>query len=158
MKQITVGLAEGKIAEENQFLISYALGSCVGVCLYDKERKIAGMAHIILPGKMESRDQTNPYKFADEGVKALIRDMKRHGAKESQLIAKIAGGAKMFSVPGWEWEIGERNIKAVKKALSERAIRIAAEDTGKNYGRTISFFADDGRLEVKSIKQQLRIL
>lgn len=158
MERIIVGLAEGKIALENQYLISYALGSCVGVCLYDRLHKIAGMAHVILPSKLESRDRRNPYKFADEGVDALIQEMKRHGAEQTWLIAKIAGGAKMFSAVGWEWEIGARNIRTVKKSLAKAGIQIAAEDTGKDYGRTISFFASDGRLEVKTVKHSLKLL
>lgn len=158
MERIIVGLAEGKIALENQYLISYALGSCVGICLYDRLHKIAGMAHVILPSKLESHDRRNPYKFADEGVDALIQEMKRHGAEQTWLIAKIAGGAKMFSAVGWEWEIGARNIRTVKKSLAKAGIQIAAEDTGKDYGRTISFFASDGRLEVKTVKHSLKLL
>ena len=68
MERIIVGLAEGKIAEKNQWLVSYALGSCIGVCRTTILNQIAGMAHIILPGNSESRNRQNPYKFADEGV------------------------------------------------------------------------------------------
>ena len=96
MDKISVGIGEGKTAVNQQILISYALGSCVGVCMYDRDKKIAGMAHIVLPGKESAVSRENPYKFADEGVKELIREMERAGASRKRITAKIAGGAKMF--------------------------------------------------------------
>lgn len=72
MESIVVGIAEGKTAVREQTLISYALGSCVGVCLYDRDRKIAGMAHVILPEKSAAVNRENPYKFGDDGVRRLI--------------------------------------------------------------------------------------
>ena len=93
MDKISVGIGEGKTAVNQQILISYALGSCVGVCMYDRDKKIAGMAHIVLPGKESAVSRENPYKFADEGVKELIREMERAGASRKRITAKIAGGA-----------------------------------------------------------------
>ena len=75
MDKIMVGIAEGKIARKTQVLASYALGSCVAICLYDPKNKIAGMAHAILPRKEDAVDQGNPYKFAREGASELIRAM-----------------------------------------------------------------------------------
>lgn len=91
MDKIIVGIAEGKVARENQVLISYALGSCVGICLYDRRERIAGMAHIILPERKYSIHWDNAYKFADEGVHELINQMREQGARPAGLIAKIAG-------------------------------------------------------------------
>ena len=68
MDKISVGIGEGKTAVNQQILISYALGSCVGVCMYDRDKKIAGMAHIVLPGQESAVSRENPSKFADEGV------------------------------------------------------------------------------------------
>lgn len=158
MEKIIVGIAEGKIALENQILISYALGSCVGICLYDWKNHIAGMAHIILPGRNNSINQKNAYKFADDGLRALIDEMESRGAEHRKITAKIAGGARMFQTQGARWEIGEQNVKAVKDALNQEHIRVVAEDTGKNYGRTVTFYASDGRVEVTSMKHQMKIL
>ena len=110
MEKIVVGIAEGKTAVEQQVLISYALGSCVGVCLYDKSRKIAGMVHVILPEKAVAVNRENPYKFGDEGVRRLVQEMERLGAEKKRLTAKIAGGAKMFETGRPEWEIGAQNV------------------------------------------------
>ena len=158
MKQIIVGIAEGKIARCGEHLVSYALGSCVGVCLYDSNKKLGGMAHIVLPHNSWGSDQKNPYKFADEGIKALLSEMVRCGAKRENLRAKIAGGAKMFQSAGKEWEIGELNVAAVKAALLKEGIQLDGEDTGKDYGRTIRFSADDGKLTISTVKKKICVL
>lgn len=158
MGDIVVGIAEGKTAVSEQVLISYALGSCVGVCLYDKERKIAGMVHVILPGRTSAVNRENPYKFGDEGVRRLIYEMERLGAVKNRITAKIAGGAMMFETERQEWQIGAQNVASVKKTLAEEGIRLIAEDTGKNYGRTVCFFAGNGRLEVRTVRHETVIL
>lgn len=158
MEKIVVGIGDGKIAREGQTLISYALGSCVGICLYDRYSRIAGMAHIILPESNHAVHKSNPYKFADEGIRTLICELERQGAKKRRLTAKIAGGAKMFSTGGIQWEIGYVNVETVKKVLSQERIPIVAQDTGKNYGRTIEFYVDDGRLEVRTVRHEVVML
>ena len=139
MDKITVGIAEGRIAFRGQTLVTYALGSCVGICLYDSRIKIAGMAHIVLPDESSATVKSNPYKFAGSGISALVMEMQRHGADKRRLTAKIAGGAKMFSTGRSAWDIGEKNAAAVRQALHAAGIRILAEDTGANYGRTLEF-------------------
>lgn len=158
MDKIAVGIGEGKIAADPQILISYALGSCVGVCLYDRGKKIAGMAHIVLPGKLSAVNRENPFKFADEGVRELLYRMERAGAARMRITAKIAGGAKMFETGSRQWEIGEQNVAAVKLALAEEGIRLVAEDTGNHYGRTILFFTGDGKLEVRTVRHETVVL
>ena len=75
MDKITVGIAEGRIAFRGQTLVTYALGSCVGICLYDSRIKIAGMAHIVLPDENSATVKSNPYKFAGSGISALVMEM-----------------------------------------------------------------------------------
>lgn len=158
MEKIVVGIAEGKTAEGDQVLVSYALGSCVGICLFDKEKKLAGMAHIILPEKKYAVDHKNVYKFADEGTRELILEMERLGAKRKRIKAKIAGGAKMFGARDSKWEIGEENVKSVKQALARESIEIIAEDTGKNYGRTLMLYTKSGTLEVRTMRSEKIVL
>jgi len=158
MEKIIVGIAEGKTAKHGEALISYALGSCVGVCLYDRKHKIAGLAHIILPETSFAECCQNEYKFASEGVRQLIRDMRRQGAEKRFMVAKIAGGAKMFTSAENKWNIGERNVDRVKKTLSEEGIRLVAEDTGKDYGRTIAFMSEDESLEVSTVRRKVLLL
>ena len=77
---MVVGIAQGKAVTLPEKLITYALGSCVGVCLYDEKYRIAGMAHIMLPDAGLSLSQENPYKFADQGCRQLLKEMERLGA------------------------------------------------------------------------------
>ena len=158
MEKIIVGIAEGKTARPGQLLVSYALGSCVGVCLYDVKIRIAGMAHIILPDRTYAVGQKNEYKFAADGTRKLLDEMCRQGAQRRYITAKIAGGAKMFGTAENDWDIGQRNVIGVKQVLSEERIRLTAEDTGSNYGRTITFSAEDGIMEVSTVRHPVKRL
>lgn len=155
---VVVGIAEAGIVTHPQELITYALGSCVGICLYERNLRLAGMAHILLPTKADAIDQKNPYKFADSACSLLLRDMMSMGADRSYITAKIAGGARMFSTGGNIEGIGDRNITAVRSALRQHRIRIVAEDVGKDYGRTIIFHAHDGTLTVKTVKYGITVI
>lgn len=155
---VVVGIAQGSVVSRPDRLITYALGSCVGVCLYDDVHHIAGMAHIMLPEASASAMQFNPYKFADMGCRRLIKEMERSGANRSCITAKLAGGAGMFRQYEKSESIGERNVRAVKAVLAELSIKVVAEDTGKDYGRTITFDSSDGNLEIKSMNSVILII
>jgi chemotaxis protein CheD len=120
--------------------------------MYDKATKIAGMAHIMLP-QDNGRDTQLTARFADTGVPRLYDAMVKEGARPNQMIVKIAGGARMFQMPGGNslLEIGERNAEAVKAVIKELKLRIEAADTGKDYGRTVELSVDTGELLVKAI-------
>lgn len=150
MALITIGISDLNIARPPDTLVTYALGSCVGICLIDSKKTLTGMAHIMLPWSHENGDiNANPRRYADTGIRELVQKMMRSGVMPSQMVAKIAGGAQMFATKLQTFNIGERNVQAVKNCLLEWKIRIIAEDTGLNYGRTV-FFYPDGVMEVKS--------
>lgn len=158
MSQFTVGISDLKVAKFPDSLVTYALGSCVGICLFDSVTKIAGMSHIMLPSIKDSTQDKNVMKFADSAALELVRQMEMIGALKTRLVAKIAGGAQMFKIadanPNSNFgSIGKRNVEAVKKALAGLNIRIIAEDTGADYGRTIYFKSEDGSLLVKSLSK-----
>ena len=157
---IKIGMADYKLGKENDTLITLGLGSCVGIVLYDKTKKIAGMAHIMLPSSKEIKNNTNKAKFADTALDALLEDMIKSGASKNRLIAKIAGGAQMFSVSlkSDNLNIGKRNVIAVKEKLSELRISIVSEDVLGNFGRTIEFNCNDGDLSIKTIGQGKKII
>ena len=99
---ITVGIADLKVGKGDDVLVTYALGSCVGICLYDAEKKIAGLAHIMLPLSKDAAVTSkatpeNRRRYADTGITELIQEMSFAGASTKNLTAKIAGGAQMFS-------------------------------------------------------------
>lgn len=154
MSQHKVGIAEAAVCDVDESIITIGLGSCVGVCLYDSSKKIAGMVHVMLPDSTSTKNNANRFKFADTGIADLISNMEKKGASKTRLTAKIAGGAQMFSSSNASdiMKIGERNVIAVKGQLKQHNIKIIAEDTGDSFGRTIELFAVDGRLSVKSIK------
>ena len=150
---ITVGISDLNIARSPDILVTYALGSCIGICLYDATAKIAGLSHIMLPSAAAAPNVANqPMKFADTAVELLVRKMESAGARRVLLKAKIAGGAQMFSGLSISSiaNIGLRNAQAVKMELMRQRIPILAEDTGKNYGRTLFLSAEDGSMTIKS--------
>ena len=145
-----VGIADMKIARSEGTLITYALGSCIGICLYDPVIKLGGMVHIMLPESLSSGNQ-NIFKYADTGIRETVRKMEVFGARKERLVAKIAGGAKMFDVQatGPLGNIGDRNIISTKTILKMEGIKLLKEDTGANYARTLSFDVSNGMARIK---------
>lgn len=155
MSNITIGIADLNVARPSDTLVTYALGSCVGICLYDQIAKVAGLSHILLPSSAQIPGNTTPMKFADTAIPMLMVKMQALGARPNQLKAKIAGGAQMFAAMGNASiaNIGERNTAAVKATLQRLRIPILAEDTGSNYGRTLLFDADTFTMTIRSPKR-----
>ena len=156
---IKVGMADLNVAQTGG-LKTTGLGSCVGISLYDAKAKIAGLAHVMLPSSELARDTDfNPAKFVDTAIPELIRRMEVLGAQPSRLEAKLAGGAQMFSfAEGDVLRIGPRNVEECKEQLGRLGIPIVAEDTGKNFGRTIEFCNANGLLTVRSVQQGVKQL
>ncbi|MEA4831377.1 MAG: chemotaxis protein CheD [Oscillospiraceae bacterium] len=152
---IVVGISDMKIASGDDMLITYALGSCVGTCLYDSTAKIIGLSHILLSDSGICPNDSNIYKFADTAIKELVRQMKAKGANQYRLHAKIAGGAQMFANSN---RIGDKNIKAVIDELNKLGIKIVAHDVGENYGRTMTCHAKDGHVEINAISKGKKAL
>ncbi len=151
-QSITVGISDLNVTSAPNVLVTYALGSCVGICLYDPITKVGGLAHIMLPSSQLSAAGHSPHKFADTATVELVRQMEMKGANKVRIKAKIAGGAQMFAAISNSSiaNIGARNIVAVKEVLEKLSIPILAEDTGKNYGRTLYFNTMDGTMLIKS--------
>lgn len=157
---ITVGISDMKIGRQQDVLATYALGSCVGICLYDPMTKTGALGHILLPESKTSTDQTNKFKFADTCIPQMINALERCGCMKRNLQAKIAGGASMFEIMGDSAlsNIGRRNVESVKETLKIYQIKIIAEDTGLNYGRTVFFYLNDGIVHIKSFAKDIKIL
>ena len=159
MSTVNVGISDLNIAFSPDVLATYALGSCVGICLYDADKKLAGLAHIMLPWSKDSANPSdNMMRYADTGITELISRMGAKGTSVSRLTAKIAGGAQMFATNSAVFNIGERNVEAVKKVLAAYKIPIIAEQTGSNFGRTVFFYSDTGIMEIRAAtKETVRI-
>lgn len=158
---IKVGMADLNICVSPDGITTLGLGSCVGIALRDPITKIGGLAHIMLPDSTTIRNNTNIPKFADTGIEELVKRVVARGANRTKLVAKIAGGAQMFSFQGGNSEatrVGERNVEAVKKKLAEMHIPIIAEDTGKNFGRTVIFYPENGDFVIRAVGKPERII
>jgi chemotaxis protein CheD len=152
---IKVSMADYKTGISPDNLISYGLGSCVGIALYDPVARIGGLAHIMLPNSAQSRSSENPAKFADTAIPLVLNELARMGAQTSRLSAKIAGGAQMFSFMNSTdiMRVGERNVEAVHRVLQQLNVKLVAEDTGGNYGRTVELQLATGKFRVKTINK-----
>lgn len=159
-KVTKIGIAEVFAAKDPAILITLGLGSCVGICLYEKSKRIIGMAHIMLPSSLEIKNNSNKAKFADTAIELLIERMQHLGANKRIIIAKIAGGAQMFAFKSANelMRVGDRNIEAVKRELKKHKIEIVAEDVGGNYGRTIEFSSNTGALGIKTIGHGFNVI
>lgn len=132
------------MAVGNGVLVTYALGSCIGICLYDQKIKLGAMIHIMLPLNMET-GRTNTMKYADTGIRETLKMMEAKGASRVRITAKIAGGAKMFEVSGGSLgNIGQRNIESVHMQLKQQGIRLIKEDVGGSIARTLLFDVSTG--------------
>ena len=150
---IKVGMADFKVGRSPDNLISYGLGSCIGIALFDSGKKVGGLAHIMLPDSTQARSSENPAKFADTCLPLMLAEMLKLGAVKNRILAKIAGGAQMFSFTNTTdiMRVGERNTEAVRAVLKKMEIKIVAEDVGANYGRTVELIMESGIFRIKTI-------
>lgn len=150
---IKVGMADLHVCVSPDSITTLGLGSCVGIAIRDPMSGIGGLAHVMLPDSTAIRNNTLIPKFVDTGIEELVRLIVKEGASRSRLVAKIAGGAQMFSFQSKNdmIRIGERNVEASKKKLKELKIPILAEDTGKNYGRTVIFYPETGDFVIRAV-------
>jgi len=160
MATIKVGMADLNICKAPNMITTLGLGSCIGIAMYDPVTKVGGLAHIMLPDSTQMRNNANIAKFADTGIEELLQRVIRAGANRNRLVSKIAGGAKMFEVSGMSnvSNIGERNALAAKQKVRELKIRLIAEDTGLNYGRTVELHCDTGEFYIKAIGKTPKII
>lgn len=151
---IIVKIADGNIGYDEDTLKTIGLGSCVCVTILEREKKMGGMLHYMLPSRIFSKSMLNPYKYCDTGLNNLVSEMEHLGARRYRMEAKIVGGANMFPVfiKNVEDSVGFRNVEMAKKILKEMKIPILAEDTGNDYSRSVEFVIREGIIKVTSYK------
>ena len=152
MRAVPIGIGELKVSNvAGDILRSYGLGSCIGLVVLAPKQRTVGMLHVALPeSKINlqlAKDQ--PGMFADTGIPFLLQEMERFGCSISDMVIKIAGGASVMD-PGATFEIGKRNILAVKKTLWRYRLGPVAEDVGDVISRTMSVSVDTGIVTVSS--------
>lgn len=148
----TVGTCEMRIAQRpGDEIITYSLGSCVGVALYDPLLRIGGVVHCMLPASNidPERARQKPCMFTDTGVTSLIQELLAAGAERRRIVAKVAGAAKLLDDSN-TFRIGDRNRIVLRKVLWKNSILIAAEDIGGSIARTMSLKIDTGRVQIRT--------
>ncbi len=150
--QIVVDISDIKVSDDpSQVIVTYALGSCIGLMLYEPVKKVGGMIHYMLPMSKASPDKAKekPAMFADTGVPKLFDMMYKLGCKKENLIAKVAGGGALYDDKG-TFNIGKRNYTVLRKMLWKNNVIIKGEDVGGKKSRTVRLNIATGRVTVHS--------
>jgi chemotaxis protein CheD len=151
---VLVGMAEIQIVRGSGQLTCLGLGSCIGLCGFDPVSRVAGMVHVMLPEAFSGKGEQKPGKFADTGVPALLSAMSRAGADTHRSIFAMAGGAQVFKFSANtepKLDIGARNAQAVHALVRQLRLKLVAEDTGGNSGRTVIFTVESGDFTVRTV-------
>lgn len=158
---IKVGIADINTVSPPDTIRTTGLGSCVGVIIYDQTKKIAGLAHVMLPDSSLSKAPTlNEGKYADTAIQTLYKMLAKKGADLKALKAKIAGGAQMFQFSSGNemMRIGPRNVESVKKQLLSLGIPLVSSDVGGSSGRTIEFDPNNSSLTIKTVNAGIKVI
>ena len=146
-KRLTVGVGDMKLsAQPGDVLVTHALGSCLGVALYDPVAVVGGLLHFMLPDSAVNpqRAQENPWIFADVAIPQFFLRVYELGAQKPRLIVKVAGGATLMDDAGY-FAIGKRNHTMLRKLFWKNGVLIKAEDVGGAVSRTLHLEIGTGR-------------
>ncbi len=155
-----VGISDVKVSNNiNDTLVTYALGSCIGVAVYDPMVKVGGLLHFMLPESSLDAKKAgeNPAMFADTGIPVLFKACYKLGADKKRMVVKVAGGASILDDANF-FRIGQKNITAMKKLFWKNNVLINSEDTGNNYNRTVYVHVSTGKVFVKTAHNGMREL
>jgi len=159
MKQI-IGIADMKVSgHPDDVLITYALGSCLGIAVYDSFAKVGGLLHVMLPlaSVSPAKAAENPLMFVDTGVPELFKACYRAGAKKERIVVKVAGGASLQSGPSDQFQIGKRNFISLRKLLWKNNVLIKSCDVGERHSRTMSLDISTGTVVLKMNNQEVEL-
>ncbi|MFH1913478.1 MAG: chemotaxis protein CheD [Pseudomonadota bacterium] len=135
-------------------VVTYSLGSCLGVTVYDPKAGVGGMVHCLLPhaGAAREKARANPFMFVNTGVAMMVRRLMDRGAEKRRLVFKAAGGANMRGDN--LFNTGARNFEALGKLLERNSVTLAASDVGGTVPRTMFLYLDTGRVVVRSLGEE----
>ncbi|MEO0294072.1 MAG: chemotaxis protein CheD [candidate division WOR-3 bacterium] len=156
-KGLLVEAGSFKIACPPMVLTINGLGSCVAVALYDVKKNLGGMIHFILP---ENPGDKKKEKYADSGIPLLLNKLIEAKGEKENIVAKMVGGAVMFPkfIEDAENSIGKRNVRKAREILENLGIKIVGEDTGGDYGRSVSFELRSGKVFISSYKNGDKVI
>ncbi|MFC1490090.1 chemotaxis protein CheD [Candidatus Latescibacterota bacterium] len=146
----TIGVADIKVTNDpDAVLVTYSLGSCLGIVVYDPVVKVGGLLHIMLPEATEEKSSPkfNPHKYIDTGVPILFKDAYKLGAKKNRMIVYVTGGSQIMDDSGF-FNIGKRNIAALRKIFWKNGVMIKKENVGGSVSRTVRLYMVNGETTV----------
>lgn len=159
-RETVVKVADLAVERGDAVLISWGVGSCVAFCLIDTHAGAAGMAHVLLPSPSLSREPGPDGKFPQTALPVLLRKLREVGADPGRCVAKLVGGSTMFAsllTPGTV-HMGERNVIACRSTLRQAGIPLVAQDVGGEQGRSVLLDVSTGRIVVRSVGRDERVL
>lgn len=160
MSDLIVGISDIKTSNNvDDVIITYALGSCIGIAVFDPVAKVGGLLHYMLPESTldQNKARENPEMFADTGIPLLFKTCYKLGAEKRRMVVKAAGGASILDDTNF-FRIGQKNIMAMRKIFWKNNVMIDKEDTGLNYNRTIRLEMSTGKVFVRSSGGEMREL
>lgn len=151
-KNVVIDIADMKVSNNPEdILVTYALGSCIGVALYDPVVKVGGLVHVMLPeSNLENGTGgvKNPYKYVDTGVPSLYKKMYEMGAQKKRIENAVIGGSQIMDDSGF-FNIGKRNYAALRKLFWKNNVLINKQHVGGRINRTVKMEVATGRIFVK---------
>lgn len=157
MSTVVVDIADFQVTGDPvASVITYSLGSCIGVSIWDPVAKVGGILHYMLPESNLSPDKakSNPSMFCDTGIPQLFRAAYKLGAAKKRLVVKVAGGSQLLDDNG-TFNIGKRNYLALRKIFWKNGVMIDAEDVGGSVSRTLKLNIGTGAVTIKSRNQEV---
>jgi chemotaxis protein CheD len=148
---LIVGVSDMKVTNDIEAtLVTYSLGSCVGVAIYDSVARVGGLLHYMLPESNldQEKARKNPYMFADTGIPALFKAAYKLGAKKQRMKVIVVGGSQVLDQKGF-FNIGKRNDIAVRKMFHKNNVIIDYKDVGGTVNRTIKIAINTGDIWLK---------
>jgi chemotaxis protein CheD len=146
-----IGVGDMALSDSpEELLITYSLGSCIAVIIFDPRARVGGMLHFMLPESSldPEKARKNPYMFADTGITHLFKNSYLMGAKKEHMVVKTVGGAQILD-PNGVFNIGKRNYLAMRKIFWKNNVAISAEHVGGDVNRTVRLEMDSGKVIVK---------
>lgn len=150
MRQV-VGISDMKVSNNPEdVLVTYSLGSCIGIVIWDPQAKVGGLLHYMLPDSRIGRQKgiDNPYMFADTAIPAFFRESYNLGALKSRMVVKAVGGSQLLDSAGI-FNIGSRNYQVMRQIFHRNNVVVSGEDIGGTVNRTVSLIVATGQTILK---------
>jgi len=152
--RLRVGVADATATDGDETIVTSGLGSCVGIALYD-DTGVGGLLHAMLPEAPENGE--NAAKYVDTGVAELLSEMEALGADRRSIKAKLTGGSSMLDL-GEDKPVGDKNVEAARRVLTDADIELIADETGGDSGRSVSFDPETGELRIKRVDAEAQAI